>query len=300
MMSLKLRNLSLWGRMCVNEHNWRWVRSRRSPRYAHAYFLLFQLRLCFYSQTRWAKYHRIIWLGDDSHHDVGSALLSRNTMGVYKRLSQMYLPWNFAGCIACSSWVPLNEDYPVALGSAAKDIPVSQFHGTRDEMVRFTWGQQRWGSEQIWRIEAITCWVKQKHWVLSPVAVIDSSCVVKYKSFILHGANFSLIFSVLAIGCSMLHAKIFGCQYPSFFLNLADIVMFYSPHSYSRGKTLCASFSPWCCGTRNTRTSDRTSHVVTHAWTFLCVYGRNMRSVPQANDRNWLIPECNFLLVDSG
>lgn len=48
-----------------------------------------------------------------------------------------------AGCIGCSSWVPLNKDYPGALSTAAKEIPVSQFHGTRDEVVRFTWGQHR-------------------------------------------------------------------------------------------------------------------------------------------------------------
>ncbi|CAM9756493.1 unnamed protein product [Ectocarpus sp. 4 AP-2014] len=46
-----------------------------------------------------------------------------------------------AGCVACSTWIPLNKDYPTALGSAAKDIPVAQFHGTRDEVVQFTWGQ---------------------------------------------------------------------------------------------------------------------------------------------------------------
>eukprot|EP00903_Cladosiphon_okamuranus_P014379 g13349.t1 len=46
-----------------------------------------------------------------------------------------------AGCVACSTWVPMNKDYPAALGSGAKDIPVAQFHGTRDEVVRFTWGQ---------------------------------------------------------------------------------------------------------------------------------------------------------------
>lgn len=47
------------------------------------------------------------------------------------------------GCVACSAWVPMNKEYPQALGSAGKDIPVAQFHGTRDEIVRFTWGQHR-------------------------------------------------------------------------------------------------------------------------------------------------------------
>ena len=47
------------------------------------------------------------------------------------------------GCVGCSAWVPMNKLYPEALGSAAKNIPVAQFHGTRDEMVRFTWGQDR-------------------------------------------------------------------------------------------------------------------------------------------------------------
>lgn len=47
------------------------------------------------------------------------------------------------GCVACSTWVPMNKDYPAAFGSGAKDIPVAQFHGTRDEVVRFTWGQSR-------------------------------------------------------------------------------------------------------------------------------------------------------------
>lgn len=37
----------------------------------------------------------------------------------------------------------MNKDYPAALGSGAKGIPVAQFHGTRDEIVRFTWGQNR-------------------------------------------------------------------------------------------------------------------------------------------------------------
>lgn len=37
----------------------------------------------------------------------------------------------------------MGKEYPRALGSAAKDIPVAQFHGTRDEVVRFTWGQRR-------------------------------------------------------------------------------------------------------------------------------------------------------------
>lgn len=46
-----------------------------------------------------------------------------------------------AGCVGCSAWVPMNKLYPAALGSAAKNIPVAQFHGTRDEIVRFTWGQ---------------------------------------------------------------------------------------------------------------------------------------------------------------
>ncbi|CAM9764447.1 unnamed protein product [Pylaiella littoralis] len=47
-----------------------------------------------------------------------------------------------AGCVACSTWVPMNKDYPAALGSGAKDIPVAQFHGTRDEVVLLTWGQR--------------------------------------------------------------------------------------------------------------------------------------------------------------
>lgn len=47
------------------------------------------------------------------------------------------------GCVACSTWVPMNKDYPAALGSGAKDIPVAQFHGTRDEVVLLTWGQRR-------------------------------------------------------------------------------------------------------------------------------------------------------------
>lgn len=44
----------------------------------------------------------------------------------------------------------MNKEYPGALGSAAKDIPVAQFHGTRDDVVRFTWGQNR-------RVHSLLC-----------------------------------------------------------------------------------------------------------------------------------------------
>ena len=47
------------------------------------------------------------------------------------------------GCVACSTWVPMNKDYPAALGSGAKDIPVAQFHGAADEIMQLAWGQRR-------------------------------------------------------------------------------------------------------------------------------------------------------------
>ncbi|CAM9717548.1 unnamed protein product, partial [Choristocarpus tenellus] len=46
-----------------------------------------------------------------------------------------------AGCVAASSWVPMHKEYPGALGSAAKDIPVAQFHGDVDMVVQYTWGK---------------------------------------------------------------------------------------------------------------------------------------------------------------
>ncbi|CAM9926417.1 unnamed protein product [Discosporangium mesarthrocarpum] len=53
-------------------------------------------------------------------------------------------PEKLAGCVACSSWVPMRKDYPRALGSAAKDIPVAQCHGNQDDVVRYAWGQHRY------------------------------------------------------------------------------------------------------------------------------------------------------------
>lgn len=79
--------------------------------------------------------------------DVAAARCFSNQFTPIQTLSLLvvdcYLLVVWAGCVGCSAWVPMNKLYPAALGSAAKNIPVAQFHGTRDEIVRFTWGQDR-------------------------------------------------------------------------------------------------------------------------------------------------------------
>jgi predicted esterase len=47
-----------------------------------------------------------------------------------------------AGCIALSAWLPLRDEYPVALSAEAKDsLRIFQVHGTADQVVRLDWGQ---------------------------------------------------------------------------------------------------------------------------------------------------------------
>jgi predicted esterase len=56
-------------------------------------------------------------------------------------------------CVALSSWIPLSADYPAALGSAARQIPVFQGHGDSDQIVAHSWGHsshlalKEWGFE---------------------------------------------------------------------------------------------------------------------------------------------------------
>lgn len=45
------------------------------------------------------------------------------------------------GCVAASTWLPLREEYPGALGSAAQDLRVLFCHGTEDPVVRPSWGR---------------------------------------------------------------------------------------------------------------------------------------------------------------
>ena len=46
-----------------------------------------------------------------------------------------------AGCIACSSWLPLRDDYPEACGKTAKDLTILQCHGDEDLVVNSAWGK---------------------------------------------------------------------------------------------------------------------------------------------------------------
>ena len=51
-------------------------------------------------------------------------------------------PQPLAGVVALSTWLPLRDDYPGALGEGAKATPVLQCHGTQDQVVRTAYGQQ--------------------------------------------------------------------------------------------------------------------------------------------------------------
>eukprot|EP01035_Chromulina_nebulosa_P018200 gene18200-23862_t len=51
-------------------------------------------------------------------------------------------PLKLGGCIAFSSWLPFNSDFPAALSESSKTLPIVQVHGDNDYVVQFHWGSQ--------------------------------------------------------------------------------------------------------------------------------------------------------------
>lgn len=47
-----------------------------------------------------------------------------------------------AGILALSCWLPIHKEYPGALSSPNKDIPILQCHGDQDQIVPFQWGEK--------------------------------------------------------------------------------------------------------------------------------------------------------------
>lgn len=50
-------------------------------------------------------------------------------------------PHTLGGCVALSSWLPFRAEYPSALSTAARSVPIVMFHGTDDYVVGFEWGE---------------------------------------------------------------------------------------------------------------------------------------------------------------
>lgn len=50
-------------------------------------------------------------------------------------------PAEIGACVACSSWLPLDAEYPDALGPHANTLPVLFCHGDADMVVQLPWGQ---------------------------------------------------------------------------------------------------------------------------------------------------------------
>ena len=49
------------------------------------------------------------------------------------------------GCIALSTWLPLQQQYPSSLGPHAASLRLLQVHGDEDSVVHYSWGKMSFG-----------------------------------------------------------------------------------------------------------------------------------------------------------